>query len=276
MPTSARERPAAARSARSARPRRRSLAGGPSWRRIGATIGALCVVVVLAVTAFEESADPRLALGEVSVLGAKRTSTASIVDAAALRPGANVWLLDVGAAGSRISALPWIRTVSVRRAWPNRVTIAVTERTPALAVALADDGSAEEPVPRFAVLDATMRVLDVAPDSGADGTVPLIRLLPVPDVPHPGDSMAGSAAERAYDAFVQLRALGLAVTEVDFAPATGFTVTATSGIRAMFGTADDIAEKVDLFRSIAPKIAQPQDVVYVDLRSVRAPTVLYR
>jgi len=132
------------------------------------------------------------------------------------------------------------------------------------------------------LVDATGRVLDISAvgardprDEQADA-LPLIRIDPSPGGLTPGTPIPGDDFQQAYDALVQLRALGLRVSEVDLKPATGITVTSDGGLRAILGTEDDLAKKVTLFKAIVPKIAAPENVVYVDLRSVRAPTVLYR
>lgn len=237
----------------------------------------ICAVGVLAV---KEVQNPRLALEKIDVSGARRTSTSDVLLAAALPSGSNIWLLDTPSAERRVEALPWIATASVRRSWPNRVSIVVSERFPVARMLLPSGGTSEEPVSQVALIDADMRVLAVGPGDGAGAgaatELPLFRIVPQPDAVPPGAIVAGDDVAHAYDAMVELRALGLRISEVDLKPATGVTVTCDGGLRVILGSDDDLAKKVSLFKAIAPKISAPQDVVYVDLRSVRAPTVLYR
>lgn len=246
-------------------------------------IAVAIVVVAAALVAFgfKEASDPRLEFAGMSVNGELETPAADIVDAAGFTRGVNVWMLDTGSAARRIDALPWIDTTVVRRFWPNRVSVTVVERKPAVRVKLVRN-SAEEPVTAEALVDATGRVLDVAavgtrdPREEQASALPLIRLDPSPGGIEPGATMSGDDFQQAYDALVQLRALGLRVSEVDVRATTGITMTSDDGLRAILGTEDDLAKKVTLFKAIVPKIAAPENVVYVDLRSVRAPTVLYR
>ena len=172
--------------------------------------------------------------------------------------------------------LPWIDEAHVRRAWPNRVSIAVTERTPVARVAVPNGGSAEEPVQEAALIDASMRVLALGQPDGQAVALPLIRIEPQPGPIVPGAAITDVDLDHVYDAMVQLRALGLRISEVDLKPATGMTVTCDDGLRVILGSDGDLAKKVSLLKAIAPKITAPEDVVYVDLRSLRAPTVLYR
>jgi cell division protein FtsQ len=250
-----------------------------SVRRV--LVVALAIFVpatALVAVGLREAADPRFALGAVAVSGFHATPRSVVLLAAALPPGANVWLLDTSGAERRIEALPWIDTARIRRSWPNRLRIDVSERVPVALVGAPAGGGAEEPAAEVGLIDATLRVLAVEP-AGALGpserALPVFRLDPQPAL-EAGEAPAADTVQTAYDSLVQLRALGLHVSEVDIKPATGITVTCDGGLRVILGSEDDFGKKVALFKAIAPKIAQPQDVVYVDLRSVRAPTVLYR
>jgi len=244
-------------------------------------VAFVLLAAALVAFGFKEAGDPRLAFAGLNVSGEAHTPLADIVYAAGFEKGANVWLLDTGAAKQRIEALPWVGTATVKRAWPNRVWVKVTERQAVVRVRL-PAASAEEPMAAEALVDSSGRVLDIAVPGQGDpreeqaAALPLIRLDPPPSGLTPGAPMPGDAFQQAYDALVQLRALGLRVSEVDLKAATGITVTSDDGLRAILGTEDDLAKKVTLFKAIVPKIAAPQNVVYVDLRSVRAPTVLYR
>lgn len=244
-------------------------------------VGFVVAAAALVAFGFKEASDPRFAFDGLTVRGEAKTPLAQIDDAAGFAVGANVWLLDTASAQRRIEALPWVDTASVRRSWPNHVQVVVTERRPVVRV-LVGQLSAEEPMAADALVDATGRVLDISAIGSRDAkeeqaaALPVIRLYPPPVGLQAGFAMPGDDFQQAYDALVQLRALGLRVSEVDLRPATGLTVTSDDGLRAILGTDDDLAKKVTLLKSIVPKIASREDVVYVDLRSVRAPTVLYR
>lgn len=267
--------------------RKRPPAGRWSAGLQAVAVFAVVVAAALVAFGFKEASDPRLAFSRLEVTGEAHTPAAAIADAAGFADGTNVWLLDAAAAKQRIEALPWIASAVIRRSWPNRVRAQVTERSPVVRVLVEGDSAEEAPAAggpsaAEALVDATGRVLDVSALSARDprdeqqAALPLIRLDPSPAGVEPGAQMPGDDFQQAYDAFVQLRALGLRVSEVDLKAATGITVTSDDGLRAILGDADDLARKVTLFKAIVPKITAPQNVVYVDLRSVRAPTVLYR
>jgi len=251
----------------------------PNRRRAAAVVLLVLVLAVVGaagIGAVKEVQSPRLALGRIDVSGARTTPASDVVLAAALPAGSNVWLLDTASAERRVEALPWIATASIRRSWPNHVSIVVKERVPVARVVLPTGGTSEEPAAQIALIDADMRVLAIQSNASQAGDLPLFRIVPQPDAVQPGETIAGDDVQHAYDAMVELRALGLRISEVDLKPATGVTVTCDDGLHVILGSDDDLAKKVGLFKAIAPKISAPQDVVYVDLRSVRAPTVLYR
>lgn len=66
----------------------------------------------------------------VSVSGQKHLDRASILAAAGVTERASLLFLDVDAARARLKAVPWIAEAAVRKLYPDRVEIVVTEREP--------------------------------------------------------------------------------------------------------------------------------------------------
>jgi len=60
--------------------------------------------------------------------------TAQVENAAGIAPGTPIALVEADRATARIGELPWVDTVEVRRAWPDAVVLAVTERVPVAVV----------------------------------------------------------------------------------------------------------------------------------------------
>ncbi|HXW75812.1 MAG TPA: FtsQ-type POTRA domain-containing protein [Candidatus Eremiobacteraceae bacterium] len=243
--------------------------------RITGLAVAIAVVAFAGYAGERAATDPRLALASVTVEGADHTSPADVIAAAALPAGNNVWLLDTRAAAARVRALPWIETAGVRRAWPNRVTIVVRERTAVAALALTRVGSSEDPAPEFALIDDQLHVLALGPLPPNAASLPQLRVEPAPAALQPG-STAGEDVGAALDALTSLRALGFDATALSVTPSTGIEAVTRSGLHVIFGASGDLGRKVSLLAAIEPRIASKDRVVAVDLRSTRAPTVLYR
>jgi cell division septal protein FtsQ len=253
--------------------RRRSWTAAALIRRTIIVAAITAVAVGVGYAAIVVSGDPRLALGDIEVTGAQRTGTTAVLAAADLPRGRDVWLLDVAGATRRIESLPWVESARVQRAWPNRVTVTVSERVAVARLALdaADQSSG------YALLDADGRVLETGSQQAQDERLPLLVVQPLPpDAGTAGAVLAASAVGDALDALRQFGELGVRMTEIEVEPITGVSAITLSNVRVMFGRIDDLAAKLTLFDAIAKRISRPQDIAYVDVRSTSAPTVQYK
>lgn len=245
--------------------------------RVGIALATVLALGGAGYAGVRASQDPRLALGQIDVSGCSRSSPAEVLAAAALPQGANIWLLDTRSAVKRIESLPWTNSATISRAWPNRVSVSVVERRPAARLDLSSAGSGEEPLAGRALLDSQMHVLAIGPDDPRDLDLPEINVASLPaTVAAAGADLSDTDAAVAYQAYRTLQSAGLTVKYIDIGRATGIGVETADHLRVLFGAPDGLAQKVQLYRLIAVKIASPRNVAYVDLRSARAPTVLFR
>jgi cell division septal protein FtsQ len=249
-------------------------------RTVNASRAILLAACLLAAGAtalglWREASNPRFAVQIVAIEGLGHTTSDDVITAAALAPGQNAWLINRTAIAQRIEALPWVDQAALRVSWPNHLVIWVTERRPVARVALWAHTAAA--LPRYGVIDESQRVLEVVEGQSAFSYLPVLVVTPPPA----GDAEPGRELDRrevgqALDAYRRLSALGLSVSEVAIAPSTGISATADRNLRVLFGEDEDLAEKAQLFHSIVAKISTPSRVAYIDVRSVHAPTVLYR
>ena len=242
-------------------------------------LGPLLIVAVVAgigYAAVRASQDPRLALVAVNVTGCERSAPEDVIAAAALPVGQNIWLLDVAGAKNRIEALPWVSTTAIRRRWPNHVAVEIVERVPVARLVL-PPGGGEEPSAGEALLDERLRVLAVGPPDPRDLRLPTLTVKSLSSgAIRPGADLETTAVAPALRALQSLQSGGLAVVSVELDDVTGIAAQSASGIHVLFGAPDDLARKIALFLSIEKKISRPRDVRYVDVRSLRAPTVLFK
>lgn len=256
-----------ARARRGTQRRRRTL-----WKLAGVAI-ACAALAGFSFAAQAFARDPRFALAGVGVSGNVRTPGALIVGAAGLPAGANVWLLHARAAAARVERLPWIDSATVRRTWPNVVTVEVTERVAAARLRQAGPGGA----PHYALIDRTLRVLTVDELRADDAALVTLSISPAPAAPwQPGETVEQPDVAVALDAYDRLRLLGVRPMEVDVAPSTGVSAVTDTEFRVLFGKPDQLDRKVALFEAIAARLNRPKDVAYIDVRTIRAPTVQYR
>ena len=175
----------------------------------------------------------------VELKGTLTNTSAAQIRAALPRAAENFFAVDLAEVRSSVEKLPWVRRVSVRRAWPGRLEIAVEEH-----VALARWGD-ERLVNTY----------------GETFTGKTREMLPAFIGP------AGSAAEvtRRYRRFADIVApLGTSVERVVLSQRHAWQLRLANGMQVMLGRDADLAEeRLKKFVEVYPK-AKPSD--YVDLR----------
>ena len=98
-------------------------------------LGVLAFAVILSgVAAYLVWFSPVFAATTITVTGNKLLSKTDIADAAQVVPGTPLARLDVDAIADRVAGLPAVAQVTVRRDWPDQLTVDVTERAPHLSI----------------------------------------------------------------------------------------------------------------------------------------------
>ncbi len=99
--------------------------------RLVTTLSVLGLVLLLGVGGWVVLATSLLGVREVTVAGTGRLDPAEVRSVAAVPAGEPLATLDTEAVVRRLTALPVVRRVEVRREWPRTVAIVVHERVPA-------------------------------------------------------------------------------------------------------------------------------------------------
>ena len=118
---------------------------------------------ILAEMAQGRFADVGFAIDKMSFTGQTLTSDQAIFDALGIEPHTSSVSFDVEAARQRIAELPAVETVSVRKAYPDRVFVDITEKVPVArwrvdGITFVIDGAGEQ----------------IGEDRGAYGELPLV------------------------------------------------------------------------------------------------------
>jgi cell division protein FtsQ len=71
-----------------------------------------------------------LGLSEITVTGQQMVSDRAIYDRLALSGTQSIWTVDTEAARRRLEMLPWIRKASLKRVFPDRLLVEITEHKP--------------------------------------------------------------------------------------------------------------------------------------------------
>jgi cell division protein FtsQ len=119
--------------------------GGP-WK---AAFFALTAAAILSAAIWALLGSTLLVARSVRVAGAPAAQRAQVLRAAGIARGTPLIRINTSAVASRVEQITQIQSARVSRDWPDSVVIAVTERTPALAVA---SGGGFALVDRFGVV----------------------------------------------------------------------------------------------------------------------------
>ena len=142
------------------RARRREVARRRGRRRL-VVICSLLGFTVLAVVALVLLHTQVLGARAITIKGSVHTPAAEIIAAGGLAGHPPLIDINPGATAAAIERLPWVRTASITRAWPDGLNIAITERRPVGVVATPTGG-------RWLVVDGAGRVVETlgAPPAG--------------------------------------------------------------------------------------------------------------
>ena len=119
---------------KTARPRVRSR------RRWLAALIALALAAIVAGAAWVLLGSRLLAVRSVVVTGTRLVPQSEVLARAGIVPGTPLIRVNTAEVAARVETIQQVQSVQVTRSWPDRVIIAVRERTPALAVPVPGDG----------------------------------------------------------------------------------------------------------------------------------------
>lgn len=154
-------------------------AGGGRRRRWA--VGAILIVLLLTGAALA-LLSPLARARTVVVVGAERSSPATVRAASGLSSAPPLLRVDTDEVTARLADLPWVRRATVERRWPGTVVVTVEERTP-VAVTPCQAGEC--------LVDGDGRLLGLAPQN--DGAAALPRLAGVPVAGVPGTQVPDEA-----------------------------------------------------------------------------------
>lgn len=192
----------------------------PALQRVGTLIFALAAVVLLAGAAMWLIGRPWFDLRHVELRpaasGALRHVDANMVRTATVgRLRGNFFTLKLDEARRVFESVPWVAAVSLRRGWPDRLLVTLTEHR---AVAVWDDG-------RLLSDSGQIFVANVA-EAEVDGPLPQVDAPP---------RLAGEVAQRLPQLAATLESIGLRLRSIELSERASWTATADSGLAIVFG-----------------------------------------
>lgn len=238
----------------------------PLEGQAGRTRVTWCLFFLLLVGVVLAFAQSRYAtLQEVTVTGTRRLDAGQVAEFSGVRPGQSVFSLRPGQVAARLRTLPWVKEAWVHWAWPGRVVIGLTERSPLALIPHHD---------RFLVVDADGRVLSTTQETSS-WNLPLVTG-PVPSQPVAGEFLtdqgilAALACVEAFPADARER-----VAEVHSGEKGDLVVYDLEGIPALLGVPDaSLPKKVQILVAIWQDLGrQGGKAEYIDIRDPGRPVL---
>jgi cell division protein FtsQ len=222
------------------RPRIRSRA---RWR---AALFALALTAIVAGAAWALLGSRLLAVRSVVVTGTRLVPQSEVLAVAGIEPGTPLIRVNTAKVAARVETIPQVQSARVTRSWPDRVVIAVRERTPVLAVP-APGGGFDLVDPDGVIVRWAARRPSGLPPYLTTAVVSSLR----------GDPDVWAAAAVLGDLPDRLRASVISVT----VPSTDqVTLRLTHGVTVLWGGTGNAREKAAELGALMPTHASYYDV----------------
>ncbi len=182
--------------------------------------------------------------------------------------GQNIFRVDLDEAVRRAEALPWVKDVKIYRRLPNRISVVITERTPA---AVLDTGKAQY------LLDPDMAVIGkVAKDDVPSWRLPCISAKGLNAAP--GGQVASAGVEEALALLNELsRRGGWSLSDVTVRADTAETLSLLYGQNEFRIGAGNYGEKLRRLAEVAADLKERGVTAsYIDLRPERQVAVMVK
>ncbi len=209
------------------------------------------LAVPLVLQAYES---PNLRVGNVAVEGAELVDSSAIKALLPVYDESMLWI-DPGDIAARVMQVPGVESASVHFRFPGQLVVRIQERRPRAIVHTKDTAYYLDETGLVTVPARGERHLSEINYVGSEGLAPGSRL----------DSSAILAVTR-LDELLRDDP-DLPAWRYDYAPDSGVTVVSKTGLRVIFGGAEDLEYKVEAYRAILKAArAQKQAVQLVDVR----------
>jgi len=208
-------------------------------------------------------------LTEVIVKGNQTLSAEELINLSELRTGINILKIPLSAVEEKIKTHPFVKMVEVRRSYPNKLIIEITERSP---IALANCEN------RYVAVDEAGYCLEVFSVIGADRSK-LIRIKTSESIMSlmPGEKSEDAGLLAALELVRQLDPFFMEnIREFQALSDWDLTLITKDGLPVYFGTTERLPEKLQYYEEILIKNSaecNAKTLEYVDLRYDTQPVI---
>ncbi len=246
----------------SRKPRRRKKGPAARLRPFWLLCGVLAIGAALGL--YYAATWPGFYPKRVSVSGNRVVPADQIVSRAQIAPRENVWLQNVSVSASRIAAIPYIETATVRRSLPAAVHITVTERTPFVRLRYGT---------QTVLADRHLRVLQ---SGGGNAALPVL-VTGYPAAPPPGAFVKNQNAVQLRDDYEALADAHVMAALLQYDKFGDLVATMHNGVQLLLGDDRSLAQTAPLVGPILSQVAaQGRQIAQVDLRAPKTPVVVFK
>jgi len=212
-------------------PRNKARSRGRSRRRWRVALVALALAAIVGGAAWALLGSRLLAVRSVVVTGTRLVPQSEVLAVAGIVPGTPLIRVNTAQVAARVETIRLVQSARVTRSWPDRVVIAVRERTPALALP-APGGGFDLVDPDGVIVQWAARQPHGLPVYLTTAVISSLR----------GDPDVGAAAAVLGELTARLRASVISVT----APSPDqVTLRLTHGVTVLWGGTDDAQQKAE-------------------------------
>lgn len=179
-------------------------------------------------TALWIAARPMFEIHQVRVVGELEQVDRDLVRKRVLALKGSFFNIDLAAAGSELRTVPWVRSVTLRRIWPDQLEVGVEEHH-----ALARWGENE-----------------LINNKGERFTAEYAGVLPYFDGPKGSESLMRDEYQQFHN---QLKQISLSITELDFTERGAWRLIADNGLQLELGK-DDVHHRLTRFIEVYPQL----------------------
>lgn len=208
------------------------------------TVGGVCLVLGIILVSFFT---PIYNVSEVEVSGNVRNDAQTVAAASGVSIGENIFKINLSDVKRRVSKVAFVSEVSVRRSFPNKIKITVTEGAECAYISF---------IGNYVGIDENGKILEIKQQGELDK--PIIYGLRIDNF-EIGSKVTvgdGKVSGALADILAQVKSSGVtdAILSVDINDADNIIMTLRSGVEVRLGNSDNLKYKVAYLKSVLDEL----------------------
>ncbi len=208
------------------------------------TVGGVCLVLGIILVSFFT---PIYNVSEVEVSGNVRNDAQTVAAASGVNIGENIFKINLSDVKRRVSKVAFVSEVSVRRSFPNKIKITVTEGEECAYISF---------IGNYVGIDENGKILEIKQQGELDK--PIIYGLRIDNF-EIGSKVTvgdGKVSGALADILAQVKSSGVtdAILSVDINDADNIIMTLRSGVEVKLGNSDNLKYKVAYLKSVLDEL----------------------